>query len=267
MPHFRTIEISDPRFEQNGLRHIVAKTSSLKGRGDITAFVPENTFDRADLPIVILLHGVYGSHWSWSMRAGVHLQAAKLIQEKKLSPMIIAMPSDGLWGDGSGYLRHATQDFESWIVDDVPHAVRLTVPQAKEPTTLFIGGLSMGGFGALRFGAKYPKLFRAFAGHSSVTHLSQADNFIEESFSSCPINEMDKSVFQTLLQNRQNLPPFRFDCGTGDRLIEANRELHRQLKDAAIPHTFEEFEGEHHWPYWEKHISKTLLFFNSFLKA
>ena len=43
--------------------------------------------------------------------------------------MILAMPSDGLWGDGSAYIPHPKQDFEKWIVDEVPTAVGSAVPQ------------------------------------------------------------------------------------------------------------------------------------------
>ncbi len=37
--------------------------------------------------------------------------------------MILAMPSDGLWGDGSGYLWYDGVDYENWIMEDVIEAV------------------------------------------------------------------------------------------------------------------------------------------------
>lgn len=33
--------------------------------------------------------------------------------------MVLVMPSDGLFGDGSGYFNHGDKDFEKWIVKDV----------------------------------------------------------------------------------------------------------------------------------------------------
>jgi hypothetical protein len=118
MASFRTIEISDPRFEAANLRFITVKSVPLKRRGDICVFVPPAVAD-GDLPIVILLHGVYGSAWSWAHSGGVHLSAQEMIDTREIPPMIIAMPSDGLWGDGSAYLPHTGFDFEQWIVDDV----------------------------------------------------------------------------------------------------------------------------------------------------
>src|SRR6266566_2995691 len=72
MPRFKTVEISSPQFEANGLRFITVKTSNLKGRGDICVYAPSQIEKTDVLPVVILLHGVYGSAWSWAYSAGVH---------------------------------------------------------------------------------------------------------------------------------------------------------------------------------------------------
>ena len=134
---FRTTELSFPQYEMDGLRFITIKTKNLKGRGDICVFVPDG-HDLKDLPIAILLHGVYGSAWVWSMLGGAHKTAARLIKEGLIKPMILAMPSDGLWGDGSGYMEHDGQDFEKWIAHDVPAAVRENIPQTSDKSVLFI---------------------------------------------------------------------------------------------------------------------------------
>ena len=75
------------------------------------------------LPVVILLHGVYGSAWSWAHQSGVHLKLNELISQGELPPMILVMPSDGLWGDGSAYLPHNNYNFEKWIIEDVIDSV------------------------------------------------------------------------------------------------------------------------------------------------
>ncbi|WP_373511876.1 alpha/beta hydrolase [Persicitalea sp.] len=261
--HFRTLEISDPRFSHEGLHQITVKVPSLQGRGDISVYLPENT--TAPLPLVILLHGVYGSHWVWALKGGVHRTARRLIEAGSIKPIALAMPSDGLFGDGSGYLPHSGCDFEKWIVKDVVNATQEAFPNIQ-PTEagLFIAGLSMGGFGALRLGAKYPLLFRGFAGHSSITELTQMSQFVEEPLSVYQQQSSDEgSVLAQLLKNRTQLPLFRFDCGLDDDLLPANRTLHQKLTEQGIPHIYEEFAGGHEWPYWEKHIERTLVFFDS----
>lgn len=262
MSKFRTTSISDPKFERDNLRYITIKTPNLKGRGDICVFVPEGS-NGEDLPIVTLLHGVYGSCWAWPLRAGAHLTTQRLINESKIKPMILAMPSDGLWGDGSAYLPHNSFDFEKWIVEDVPNAVIELIPQASDNSPKFISGLSMGGFGALRIGSKYPQEFKGISGHSSITSLEQMNLFVEEPLDnySQDVN-MDEDVLLTMSKNSAKLPPLRFDCGTNDLLIEHNRKLHQQLQDLDIKHIYQEFEGAHEWEYWEKHLEDSLQFFD-----
>lgn len=261
MSRFRTVKISDPRFESDNLRFITIKTPNLKGRGNICVFVPPNT-KATNLPIVLLLHGVYGSALSWSQQAGIHFTALRLIEEGKIEPMILAMPSDGLWGDGSAYLPHNERNFEKWIVEDVLDAVRMNIPQANDSQTTFISGLSMGGFGALRLGAKYGHLFQGISAHSAITSLDQMEMFVEEPLIRFQqTNELEEDVFEIIKKHHKKLPPLRFDCGQSDILVEYNRNLHDALIKANIVHKYEEFEGAHEWPYWEKYIEYSLVFF------
>ncbi len=263
---FRTTALSDPKFEGDGnLRFITVKTPNLKGRGDICVFVPpvENV---RDLPLAILLHGVYGSAWEWTLKGGVHMTALEMIQKGTIAPMVIAMPSDGLWGDGSAYVPHNGFDFEKWIVEDVPNAVKQNIPLVTEKSDLFISGLSMGGFGALRLGIKYAKKIKAISAHSAITALDQMPLFVEEPVQGYfQADEREHSVWGMAQHSKHRsdaLPKIRFDCGTDDLLIEHNRILHGQLSEANIDHVYEEFPGKHEWAYWQEHIKESLLFFD-----
>lgn len=260
MSLFRTIRVSDPRFEHDGLRIVTVKSPALKGRGDICLYVPEACPKHA--PQVLLLHGVYGSHWSWALGGGAHKTAARLIEAGTIQPVILAMPSDGLWGDGSGYLSHAKQDFERWIVDEVPAVVKEVTDTATDQSPLFVAGLSMGGFGALRLGGKYAARFTGIAAHSAITHFEQLAQFVEEPLVTFEAQAKDHSTADALINNKDNLPPLRFDCGTADPLLEANRALHQALGAANVQHIYEEFSGGHEWPYWERHVVDTLKFFD-----
>ncbi len=260
---FKTTEISDPRFESDNLRFITVKTKNLKGRGDICLFVPNMELPK-DIPVVILMHGVYGSAWIWSQKAGVHRTAQKMMEAGEIKPMIIAMPSDGLWGDGSAYLPHNNLNFEKWIAEDVITAVKENIEVVTDRSKLFISGLSMGGYGALRIGAKYPETFDGISGHSSITDLPQMSLFVEEDLELYAQEyKTNESVFALMQQNKDVLPPFRFDCGEDDILIAHNRTLHKQLEEVNITHRYEEFSGKHEWIYWETHVVDTLLFFNT----
>jgi enterochelin esterase-like enzyme len=261
------LEFSDggPRFE--GLSFLTAKSAALRGRGDITLFVPKEARALRDVPLVLLLHGAYGSHWNWSIMGRAHRTTQHLITQGLIPPMALAMPSDGLWGDGSGYLPHADKDYEKWIMEDVPKAARAAAACLSTDSPLFLCGLSMGGFGALRIGAKYPALFRGMSAHSSITHFEQLMKYVAEKPESFGAATENLSVLETMLRHRDKLPPFRFDCGAADDLIVYNRQLHSELEAHKIPHQFEEFPGGHDWIYWMRHVEYSLRFFGKILSG
>jgi len=70
-----------------------------------------------------------------------------------------------------------------------------------------------------------------------------------------------------MLEYKQDLLPFRFDCGTEDPLIEYNRNLHQALNKHGIDHIYEEFPGGHKGSYWGNHIKRSFLFFNQYLEG
>lgn len=266
MSKFFTTEISNPEFEFDSLRWITVKSKALNRRADITVYAPTITDPNVEPDVVILLHGVYGSHWAWAMNAGVHKTAARLIEQKKIKPMVLVMPSDGLYGDGSGYLAHQGEDYEKWIVEEVIAAVQQQISMVSKSSKYFITGLSIGGYGALRLGAKHPDVFKSFSGLSSITEFSQMKMFLEGSDDKALKEKVLKqeTVLECLLQQNATLPLFRFDCGKGDILIEFNRNLHKSLVEKNIPHIYEEYPGAHEWVYWRKHIEDSLLFFSGF---
>lgn len=262
MSSFRTIELSDEIFETSGLRFLTVKTPNLKGRGDICLYVPNVVEGLTDLPIYILLHGVYGSSWVWAMKGGAHVTAKRMMGSGEIRPAIIAMPSDGLWGDGSGYLAHQEQDFAQWIVSDVPKAIRENISCASDKSKICIGGLSMGGHGALKLGAEFPGIFSAISAHSAITRFTEMSLFVEEDLDSYKLSDSENDVIDVIKQNVKDLPAIRFDCGKSDELIAGNRLLHGQLDSLGVAHTYEEFEGGHQWAYWQKHLESTLRFFD-----
>ncbi len=259
---FPIVEISDPAFETEGLRHVTVSSPALGRRGDVTLYVPEQAKDVTDIPVYILLHGVYGSHWAWAMKAGAHRIAAQMIAEHSIAPCVIAMPSDGLWGQGSGYIRHTDHDPERWILDEVPAIAALACPAVGTGSPVCLSGLSMGGFGAMHLGGKYPDRYKAIAAHSSVTHARQLDEFTPDDRSGCSTADIDIDAFTALHAAGPALPPLRIDCGTQDPLLAYNRTLHTALNNAGIAHHYEEHPGGHEWPYWEARLPATLGFFD-----
>ena len=243
---FRSVELSDPRFERDGLRMLTVASPALGRRGDVCFWAPPIGAASAPLPLIVLLHGADGSAWSWSLRGGAHLTAGRLIDSEEIAPVALVMPADGMWGGGSGYVPHADADYERWIVEEVPAIAALADDRVVATSPMTIAGLSMGGFGALRLGAKYPDRFRGISAHSSVTTLGRLAEATGDRLDAVPgFGKPDGTALHWLEVNAARLPPLRFDCGTDDHLLAGNRALHAALDARAIEHQYEEFAGGH----------------------
>ena len=258
---FASVELSDPRFERDGLRVMTVRSGALGRRADICFWVPPIRTSQATLPLMILLHGSGGSAWSWPLKGAAHLTASELIEAGEIAPVALAMPSDGLWGMGSGYVPHADADYERWIVEEVPAAAALVDDRLTGSSPLTIAGLSMGGFAALRLGAKYPDRFRGISAHSAVTTLGRLAEATGDRLDALPgFGQSDGTALHWLEVNAARLPRLRFDCGTDDHLLPGNRALHAALDARGIEHQYEEFAGGHDWLYWRLHLTDSLRF-------
>jgi len=257
---FPNAQLSRPIPGNESLRFLNFRGHALGCRGDVLLFSPPGIEKLDRIPLLLLLHGVYGCQWNWWLNGAIDVVAMEMLQEGATIPMMIAMPSDGLWGDGSGYVPHAHADYERWIVDDVPHCLHELFPQLRSEK-FFIAGLSMGGFGALRLGMKYAARVQGISAHSSITGVEQLPRFIPfpaQAFQDA--GEVDANPLHWAKINCHRLPPMRFDCGTEDPLIEANRQLHAALTKLGVSHVYEEFPGGHDWQYWTQHVRQTLAF-------
>ncbi|WP_448248386.1 alpha/beta hydrolase [Thalassotalea agariperforans] len=255
------LEKSNPDYSRKNTTTFTIHSSYLQSRHDVSVY--HQSSDNKDIPIVVLLHGVYGSHWVWMDLGGVHLVYEQL-RAQGLSEFILVMPSDGGLWDGSGYLPlNEHGNYDGWIVDDVINTVKANIDQASENSPVYISGLSMGGYGALRLGVKYPDIFSGISAHSSVTSLADLQQFIENPVDDYQCqDEQEANLSYWLTKNSHTLPPIRFDCGTDDTLYQSNLSLVNTMTELAIPHDFEALAGAHEWPYWHKNVAKTLQFFH-----
>lgn len=258
MSRFRHAKLSEP-VDASGVRFATLYSPALGRRADLSLYVP-NAPAQGRLPLLLLLHGVYGSHWNWWVWGRVGETADAMIRSGGLRPLAIAMPSDGLWGDGSGYLMHREFDAEAYIVEDVPEFIGESLPQV-ETSRFYLAGLSMGGYGALRLGAKHAAKVKGISAHSAVTRIGDLREFVQEPMEEYLVaGEENADFLRWVRANRSHLPPLRFDCGREDSLLAGNRALHQALQAEGVAHTYEEHDGGHTWEYWREQVRSTLRF-------
>lgn len=255
---FRTVRASDPALLPDGLRLFTINSPALGGRGELALFVPPAAADRVDVPIVVLLHGVYGSFWNWAFNGAAHLTAAALTDSGEIDPMVLVMPSDGMAGEGTGYLGRPV-NAERWVMGDVLDAVIEAVPATSSRSPVMLGGLSMGGYGALRLGALYPDRVAAVSALSAVPSLDVLSEFL-----AAPLRRDDVAgLVELLVAAGSTRPTLRLECGSDDPLIAVNRELHAALDGAGVAHEYVEGPGGHDWQFWRRRLPATLRAFDA----
>ena len=119
------------------------------------------------------------------------------------------------------------------------HAARVRVRDGAAA----IGGLSMGGYGAIRLGLRHPDRYRSIFAHSSRLPVSG--------------DEYDVEVVAARI-DRARMPALAFDCGVDDHLIEDSRRLHARLEALGLPHRYQEHPGAHTWEYWDTHVREAV---------
>jgi S-formylglutathione hydrolase FrmB len=199
--------------------------------------------------VLMQLHGLTDDGDAWLERSNLVRHVAEL-------PLVVVLPDGGT----SGYLnwkdsgRLHRDRYEDLLMRDIPDHLRRHFNVADGPWA--IGGLSMGGYGAMRLGLKYPDRFASVYAHSSAFHIHEMiDPALAETTTE------DASVFHLAdaVAARESRPVISFDCGTEDRLLDVNRKFHEHLQSLNVEHYYAEFDGDHDWDYWDLHVREALV--------
>jgi S-formylglutathione hydrolase FrmB len=259
---FPTLEVSDAGLAPPGFTFCTVRSPALGRRADVLFY--NAACDCADIPVIILLHGVYGSAWSWAFQGGAHQVYDRLRSAGKIGDFALVMPSDGLAGDGSGYVDRMAGRFDDWIAHEVVELARLRIAHMSAASPVFIAGLSMGGFGALRLARLHPGTFAAVSAHSPICEAADFRHFTNDDPLSDTLDPAVPTAIADLYAARGiPVPPIRFDCGDEDVLRPSVERLASRLKLAGVPHRYEPLSGGHDWAYWSTAFERTLAFFDT----
>lgn len=217
-----------------------------------------------------LLHGLSDDATMWMRHSRIEYYVREL-------PLVVVMP-DGYRGfytnneAGPAYARHFGEELPAFIER---HFQVRTGERSRA-----IGGLSMGGYGALRVGLGYAEHYASINSHSGALGWGRAGervdireiaarrgwtegftNEMHRVFGESPVGtEHDVVELARRAQRTGRLPRLMIDCGTDDCLLEDSRQFHAALEAERIPHVYREHPGAHTWDYWDEHVREALAF-------
>lgn len=217
-----------------------------------------------------LLHALNEDSSAWLHKTGIQTLVRHL-------PLFVVMP-DGDRGfftdneDGPPYARY--------VGEEVLEFVERNFPVRRERSGRAIGGVSMGGYGALRIGLGYCDRFCSIHSHSgsldrgvefnldpakrSGLMKQRPDSFVLEMrriFGESPTGtKHDVLRLAQEAKQRDQLPGLWIECGVEDYLLNGTRAFHRDLEAANIPHVYREIPGVHDSPYQDGDLKAALEF-------
>ena len=226
--------------------------------------LPNETDDMTTAPmrLLLLLHGYNGTHTDWMLNSKVLEFAVKY-------HMCIVMPT----GENSFYLDgEATgRKYAAFIGEELPNYIRKTFPVSDLRSETYIGGFSMGGFGALHTAFKYSETFGKVFALSSALIIHEVKNMKPGKGNDIADYEYYRLMFgqperleisennpeeliRQLLMEEKEIPQIFMACGTSDFLLENNREFADFLKENGVEHTYLESEGDHNFEFWNAYL-------------
>lgn len=225
--------------------------------------------------VVYLLHGLTGHFDNWTDKTKLADYAAKY------NYLIVTPEGNNGWYSDSGSVPN--DKYESYIVQELIPEIDKNYRTNTDRNHRAVAGLSMGGYGSIKFGLKYPEKFAlvgSFSGALMAASLTEkmvaatgwkalTDSIISvygaEDSPTRAANDVFKLVREMPAGKAKTLPFIYLDCGTEDGLIATNREFSALLLEKKIPHESRELPGKHDWIFWDAQIQEFLRVSEKFI--
>jgi len=255
-------------------------------------------------PVAFYLHGLAGAEADWVAKGSIDVTADSLFASGT-PEMIVVMPDgdDGWYTTWVNQIAYRTcadtlhveapdrycvehQRYDDYIAHDVVSHIDQHYRTIADRAHRGIGGLSMGGYGALIIALHNAHVFGAAASHSGVVspmytgphpfaapvrYGSTVDEIRPTTGSFWPryMNFWGTSLdrwraadpahaAELLVRRNGTLPSIFIDCGRDDALVDQNRALHAELTRLGVAHAYAEWPGAHTWRYWSTHVAQSL---------
>lgn len=262
--------IIQAKFFSNSLSRTVPFVAVLPNDGAFSEY-GEPDFVTGKMRTLYLLHGYTGDETDY-------LANTRIRELSKKYGIAVIMPD----GDNSFYLDHPVEKryFGKYIGEELVEYTRRLFHLSEKREDTYIGGLSMGGYGAMRNGLKYAQTFSkivAFSGAYLPVRIVDnggvpVDDGVSDVEFQCRIfgdpkkienSDIDpKFLYRGLKKNGQEIPRIFMAEGSEDILIKENHSMRDFLAGQNADYVYMEDRGFHDWDFWNKHLEDAFAFLN-----
>ena len=165
--------------------------------------------------------------------------------------------------------------YGEFIGSELVEFTRRMFPLSNKAEDTIIGGVSMGGYGALRNGLKYNNVFGHVIAVSPAIIMQELQTATDEpnpvgatrGFYESVFGDLDKAaesdmdlhwLVNNLHENGATFPDIYIACGYNDMLVYESRRLDGHLKALGIKHAYEEGHGTHDYEFFNAYLRHAL---------
>ncbi len=227
-------------------------------------------------PVLYFLHGL-GDNERTLFNSGGWTLFDDLRQQHKMGEFLIAAPEGGQTfyiNSADGSVRYS--DF--FLQEFIP-LIESKYRISKGRSNRAISGISMGGYGAIRFAFSHPEVFSAVSAQSAALITETPQELDTAARSGAPLGKLLATVFGSPIDVahwKENSPfalatrnqaalrrvAIYFNCGQDDNygFEKGAAALHEQLLKERVEHEYHPYPGDHSLGYFLSHFTEVMEF-------
>ncbi len=227
-------------------------------------------------PVFYFLHGL-GDNEQTLFNSGGWTVLDDLRKQHKIGEFLIVAPEGGRTfyiNSADGRVR-----YNDFFLQEFMPSIEAKYRIAKGRANRGISGISMGGYGALRFAFGHPELFSSVSAQSAALITETPQELDNASRSGAPLRKVLGTVFGDPIdaahwkENRVFVLAARnaaalhkvaiyFNCGQDDNygFEKGAAALHAQLQKEGVKHEYHAYPGDHSVTYFLFHFAEVIEF-------
>jgi S-formylglutathione hydrolase FrmB len=227
-------------------------------------------------PVLYFLHGL-GDNEQTLFNSGGWTLLDDLRQRHKIGEFLIAAPEGGR----TFYINSADGSvrYSDFFLQEFLPLIEAKYRVSKGRSGRAISGISMGGYGALRFAFSHPEMFSAVSAQSAALITESPQELDTAAKSGAPMGKLLATVFGSpievahwkenspfVLANRNQAAlrhlAIYFNCGQDDNygFEKGAAKLHEQLQKEKVEHEYHPYPGDHSLTYFLGHFTEVMEF-------
>lgn len=260
-------------FKPQALDYASVQSDDMAKPMQYGVYTPPGWNNTEQLPLIVFLHGGGDNHTSFE-KFNAHQYFDEQISAGNMPRVVVVTPNgrNGFWenwADGS-------YNYRDWVLQKVMPEVQENYNTLDCPEHCHLAGISMGGFGVLRFAYFAKERFSSVSAISAPVYTREQTRASAKSwlvkllfpldriFGQRYRENYDKEGIYAAWANDTELQQMRLQLIWGDNdyqaIKEANQAFHQHLIDNNVTHEAVIYQGKHKWRSWIPNFNRIVNF-------